>query len=61
MVNANVKIIEELKVFLNTVIENPDIKCLFTNKPADFTRETKIVFKKSNWHAHKFAQTKPQY
>ena len=46
MVNTNVKIIEELKVFLNTVIENPDIKCLFTNKSSDFTRERKLSLRK---------------
>jgi hypothetical protein len=38
MVSANIKIIEELKIFLNTVIEDPDIKSLFTLNSSDFTR-----------------------
>lgn len=46
MVDANVKIIEQLKVFLNTVMENPDIKCLFTNKASDFTRQRKLSLRK---------------
>ncbi len=46
MVSANVKIIEELKIFLNIVIEDPDIKSLFTVKPSDFTRDRKLPLEK---------------
>ena len=46
MVNANVKIIEELKSFLNAVIEDPEIKVLFTTYPSDFTRDRKLPLEK---------------
>ena len=36
MVDANVKIIEELKSFLNAVIEIPEIRELFITNPSDF-------------------------
>jgi hypothetical protein len=46
MVNANVKIIEVLQSFLNYVIEDPEIKMLFTTKPSDFSRNRKLPLKK---------------
>ena len=46
MVNANVKIIEVLKSFLNKVIEDPEVKTLFTVKPSDFTRDRKLPLSK---------------
>jgi hypothetical protein len=46
MVSANVKIIEELKIFLNMVIEDPDIKSLFTLNSSDFTRNRKLSLEK---------------
>ena len=46
MVDANVKIIEELKSFLNTVIEDPEIRELFTTNPKDFIRDRKLPLKK---------------
>jgi|GEM_PF-6732787 len=39
MVDANVKIIEELKSFLNGVIEIREIRELFITNPSDFIRE----------------------
>ena len=46
MVSANLKIIEELKLFLNMVIEDPDIKFLFTRNSSDFTRNRKLPLEK---------------
>ena len=46
MVDANVKIIEELKSFLNTVIEVREIRELFTTNPTDFIRDRKLPLKK---------------
>lgn len=46
MVDANVKIIEELKSFLNAVIEVPEIRELFTTNPSDFIRDRKLPLKK---------------
>lgn len=46
MVDANVKIIEELKSFLNTVIEAPEIRELFTTDSTNFIRERKLPLKK---------------
>jgi len=46
MVDTNVKIIEELKLFLNIVIEVPEIRKLFTTNSADFTRDRKLPLKK---------------
>lgn len=46
MVDANVKIIEELKSFLNAVIEVPEIRVLFTINPSDFIRDRKLPLKK---------------
>jgi len=46
MVNTNVKIIEALKSFLNIVIEDTEIRRLFTTKPTDFTRDRKLPLRK---------------
>lgn len=46
MVDANVKIIEELKSFLDTVIEVPEIREFFTTHPTDFIRDRKLPLKK---------------
>lgn len=46
MVDANVKIIEELKSFLNTVLEVREIRELFTTNPSDFIRDRKLPLKK---------------
>jgi|SRR5882672_5795634 len=46
MVNANVKIIEELQSFLNLVIEDPEIRTLFTTSPTDFSRDRKLPLTK---------------
>lgn len=42
MVEANVKIIEELKVFLETVSSEPDIRKLVTESEKDFSRDRKL-------------------
>jgi hypothetical protein len=42
MVEANVKIIEELQYFLQTVSSDPDIRKLVTQKEKDFSRERKL-------------------
>jgi len=46
MVVANVKIIEELKLFLDIVSCNPEIKSVFTQSPADFTRNRKLTIER---------------
>lgn len=46
MVNTNVKIIEALKSFLNIVIEDPEIRALFTTSPSDFSRNRKLPLSK---------------
>ena len=46
MVYTNVKIIEELKSCLDVVIEDPEIRELFTTNPTDFTRERKLPLRK---------------
>ncbi|MGJ7033757.1 hypothetical protein GGU45_004275, partial [Niabella hirudinis] len=43
MVGANVKIIEELRCFLKTVSENPDIRKLVTEDEGDFSRQRKLT------------------
>lgn len=42
MVEANVKIIEELKYFLQTVSSDPDIRKLVTQHEKDFSRDRKL-------------------
>jgi len=46
MVNTNVKIIEALKSFLNIIIEDPEMRRLFSTKPTDFTRHRKLPLMK---------------
>src|SRR5947208_4509440 len=46
MVNTNVKIIEALKSFLNVVVDDPEIRELFTTNSTDFTRNRKLPLKK---------------
>lgn len=46
MVEANVKIIEELKMFIETATEEADIRQLFTTQKSDFSRERKLPMKK---------------
>ena len=43
MVTANVKIIEELKSFLEIVASDSEIRCLFTENETDFTRDRKLT------------------
>ena len=42
MVEANLKIIEELKFFLDTVSDDPDIRKLVTQSEGDFSRDRKL-------------------
>ena len=42
MVGANVKIIEELKYFLESVSKDPSLRRLVTETGKDFTRERKL-------------------
>lgn len=42
MVKANLQIIEELKLFLEIVCQNPDVKKLFTFDKSNFTRNRKL-------------------
>ncbi len=42
MVEANVKIIEELKIFSETVPSGADIRKLVTESEKDFSRERKL-------------------
>jgi hypothetical protein len=46
MVNANVKIIEELKAYLNSILEEPEIRNLFTCAASDFSRNRKLPMDK---------------
>jgi hypothetical protein len=46
MVEANVKIISELKYFLTEVVKNPEIRMLFTESECDFSRKRKLPFEK---------------
>ena len=43
MVEANVKIIEELKSFLSTVCDQKEVRDLITQSPCDFSRERKLT------------------
>jgi hypothetical protein len=47
MVATNIKIIEELKEFLNIINFNPTIKKLFTGKSVDFIRNRKLTFNRT--------------
>lgn len=44
MIDANIKIIGELKEFLNVISSKPELKELFTGKPSDFSRNRKLTF-----------------
>lgn len=44
MIEANIKIIGELKEFLNVISSKPELKELFTGKPSDFSRNRKLTF-----------------
>ncbi|MDF1516324.1 MAG: hypothetical protein P1P79_00125, partial [Lutibacter sp.] len=44
MIDANKKIIGELKAFLNVISSKPELKELFTGKPSDFSRNRKLTF-----------------
>src|SRR5450432_1569005 len=46
MVEANVKIIEELKYFLETVSNEPKIRKLVTQCESDFTRDRKLTLER---------------
>ncbi len=46
MVEANVKIIEELKFFLETVSNDTGIRKLVTQSEGDFTRDRKLTMKR---------------
>ena len=46
MVHTNVKIIEELQSFLNLVLEDSEIKELFTTNSKDFIRDRKLPLRK---------------
>lgn len=46
MVIANLNIIEELKTFLESVSQNPELKKIFGNSVSDFSRNRKLPFKR---------------
>ena len=46
MVAANVKIIEELKYFLETISNDSSIRKLVTQSEKDFTRDRKLTFER---------------
>src|SRR2546425_1041696 len=46
MVEANLKIIEELKIFLETVSNDADIRKLVTKSEVDFTRDRKLTMER---------------
>jgi hypothetical protein len=46
VVHTNVKIIGELKSFLNVILEDPEIRKLFTINPTDFSRDRKLPLRK---------------
>ena len=46
MVSANVKIIEELKAFLESVANEPALRKLFTQSEVDFTRNRKLTLER---------------
>ena len=46
MVEANLKIITELKLFLEIAATDPEIRQLFTDKASDFSRDRKLPFEK---------------
>ena len=46
MVDANVKIIEDLRQFLDSVIMNPLVRKYFTSSPSDFIRTRKLPLQK---------------
>lgn len=46
MVEANIKIIEELKQFLETVSKDPEIRKMFTESEKDFTRQRKLTLER---------------
>jgi hypothetical protein len=47
MVEANIKIIEELKEFLKIINTDSDLRKLFTNKATDFTRNRKLTYNRT--------------
>ena len=46
MVEANVKILAELRVFLHEVANNKELRELFSSDPQDFTRHRKLPFER---------------
>ena len=46
MVAANVKIIEGLKLFLSSVVDDPAVRSVFITNPSDFSRVRKLPLKK---------------
>ena len=47
MVEANIKIVEELKEFLRIINTDSDLRKLFTNKATDFTRNRKLTYNRT--------------
>ncbi len=47
MVETNLKIISDLKYFLEITVSNDEIKTYFTTKVTDFIRERKLTFKRT--------------
>jgi hypothetical protein len=47
MVEANIKIIEELKEFLRIINVDSELRELFTNKASDFTRNRKLTYNRT--------------
>jgi hypothetical protein len=45
--NANIKIISDLKNFIAEISTNADLRSYFTNSPSDFSRERKLGFERS--------------
>jgi hypothetical protein len=46
MVKANLRIIEELKSFLDTVCSEKELRDIFVNHPTDFSRQRKLTFQR---------------
>ena len=47
MVEANIKIVEELKEFLRIINTDSDLRKLFTNNATDFTRNRKLTYNRT--------------
>ena len=57
MVEANLRIIEELKQFLAIVSEDKSIRTMVTQSDKDFTRDRKLPIERGCLPDNKYAQT----